>query len=127
MYAGGGGGESGLQRQPPSPRAFKPPHRVSESKVSCVGLKRLNAILLVLMTNADSLRGGGASGGPGGGASCNYSATELDAQKSSSRIHLALVLQSFPQRYRNNSEASALWCWSSEEPGGHLIHPTLLI
>lgn len=45
MQAGGGTGAAS---------AF-----ASTSKVRCVGLKRHNAILLMLITNADSFRGGG--------------------------------------------------------------------
>lgn len=43
------------------------PTTVPISQVSCVSLKRHNAILLMVITNADSFRGGGGPRGGGGG------------------------------------------------------------
>lgn len=58
----GRGGEGGAEGLFTSPFAFKPPDQIPVpiSKVNCVGLKRHNAILLMVITDADSFRGGGA-------------------------------------------------------------------
>lgn len=61
MYAGGGGGRRVEQQRRSAGSSDQ--SRLSVSKVNCVGLKRHNAILLMLITDADSFRAGGGLGG----------------------------------------------------------------